>query len=162
MNLKFLEDVFGDGPIVYPKREFLNDEERKKDKKASGATGKSENEPPSKRIRLEDERNSVKVYKLKIYVFFFLKFKSLFLIVPFQTFQSQGNNMRGGGGHTSEMRRHQMPGQIPRPRPPTSQFGFHKVVKSSNLLFAKPSSYQITLTELSYYPTIQKLFDSFV
>jgi len=89
------EDVFGDGPIVYPKREFLNDEERKKDKKASGATGKAENEPPSKRIRLEDERNS--------------------------TFQSQGNNMRGGGGHTSEMRRHQMPGQIPRPRPPTSQ-----------------------------------------
>ncbi|CBY08564.1 unnamed protein product [Oikopleura dioica] len=51
-----LEDAFGDGPIVYPKREFLTDEERKKDKaKAQAPAGKGE-EPPSKRIRIDQQQ----------------------------------------------------------------------------------------------------------
>ena len=52
------EDAFGDGPIVYPKREFLTDEERKKDKaKAQAPAGKGE-EPPSKRIRIEQQQQN--------------------------------------------------------------------------------------------------------
>lgn len=55
------EDVFGEGTIVYPKREYLNDEERKKEKKNPGHPSKPE-EPPNKRPRLdqphEDNRNS--------------------------------------------------------------------------------------------------------
>jgi len=89
------EDVFGDGNIVYPKREYLNDEERKKEKSGKAAS-KVENEPPSKRIRLEeDQRGSKK-------------------------FQAAGSSVnRASGGH---MGRHVMQGgQMRQPRPQNAQ-----------------------------------------